>query len=103
MHPLLRNAVIGLVGLIIAGALTSLALIGRDSGQSIIALFAAGIIGALVGLFLFSQGWIWASRAARRHEAGSSVLIAIGGGLMAIVAAVALAGLFVLLLLFILG
>ena len=103
MHPLLRNAVIGLVGLIIAGALTALALLNQDSDQAVLALLAAGVIGALVGLFLFSEGWIWSSRAARGHRAGASVVIAIGGGLMALVAAVALAGLLILLLLFVLG
>ncbi|MGH8735318.1 MAG: hypothetical protein ACREVB_16665 [Burkholderiales bacterium] len=103
MHPLLRNVVIGIVGLIIAGALTALALQGRDSDLSILALLAASILGALIGLFLFSQGWIWGSRAARRRELGSSVLIAIGGGVMALIAAVALAGLLILVLLFFLG
>jgi hypothetical protein len=103
MHPLLRNVVIGIVGLIIAGALAALALLGRDSDLSILALLAASILGALIGLFLFSQGWIWGSRAARRRELGSSVLIAIGGGLMALIAAVALAGLLILVLLFFLG
>jgi hypothetical protein len=103
MHPLLRNVVIGIVGLIIAGALTALALLGRDSDLSVLALLAAGVLGTLVGLFLYSQGWTWGSRAARRRETGQSVLIAIGGGIMAIVAAVALAGLLVLILLFYLG
>jgi len=103
MHPLLRNIVIGIVGLIIAGALTALALLGRDSDLSILALLAAGVIGTLIGLFLYSQGWTWGSRAARRRETGQSVLIAIGGGVMALIAAVALAGLLVLVLLFYLG
>ena len=103
MHPLLRNVVIGIVGLIIAGALTALALLGRDSDLSILALLAASILGALIGLFLFSQGWIWGSRAARRRELGSSVLIAMGGGVMALIAAIALAGLLILVLLFFLG
>jgi hypothetical protein len=103
MHPLLRNAVIGLVGLIIAGGLTALALLGRDSNVSIVLLIAAGILGALIGLFLYTQGWVWGSRAARRREYGASMLVAIGGGLMALVAAVALAGLLILLLLFIFG
>ena len=103
MHPLLRNVVIGIVGLIIAGALTALALLGRDSDLSVLALLAAAVLGALIGLFLYSQGWIWGSRAARRREHGASVLIAIGGGVMALVAAVALAGLLILLLLFFLG
>ena len=103
MHPLLRNVVIGIVGLIIAGALTALALLGRDSDLSVLALLAAGVLGTLVGLFLYSQGWIWGSRAARRRETGQSVLIAVGGGVMVLVAAVALAGLLVLILLFYLG
>ncbi|HEX7225703.1 MAG TPA: hypothetical protein VF367_09015 [Candidatus Limnocylindria bacterium] len=103
MHPLLRNTVIGIVGLIIAGGLAALALLGRDSDLSVLALLAAGIIGTLIGVFLYAQGWTWGSRAARRREAGQSILIAIGGGLMAIVAAVALAGLAVLVLLFFLG
>ena len=103
MHPLLRNVVIGIVGLIVAGALTILALLRWDSGLSVLALLAAGILGALVGIFLFSQGWSWGSRAARRRDHGQAVLIAIGGGLMALVAAVALAGLLILVLLFFLG
>ena len=103
MHPLLRNIVIGIVGLIVAGGLTILALLRWDSGLSVLALLAAGILGALIGIFLFSQGWTWGSRAARRRDHGQSVLIAIGGGLMAIVAAVALAGLLILVLLFFLG
>ena len=103
MHPLLRNAVIGVVGLIIAAALTALALLGRDSDLSVLALLGAGILGTAIGLFLFSQGWIWASHAARRRRSGEAVLIAVGGGLMILVAAVAMAGLFVLLLLFFLG
>jgi hypothetical protein len=103
MHPLLRNVVIGIVGLIIAGALTALALLGRDSDLSVLALLAAGVLGALVGLFLYGQGWIWGSRAARHREHGASLLIAIGGGVMALIAAVALAGLLILLLLFVLG
>ena len=103
MHPLLRNAVIGIVGLIIAGALTALALLGTDSSLSVLAMLAAAVIGTLVGLFLFSQGWVWGSHVARRNRLGSSVLIAVGGGLMALVAAVALAGLVIVVLLFFLG
>ena len=91
------------MGLIIAGGLTALALVGRDSDLSILALLAAAILGGLIGLFLYSQGWIWGSRMARRRQGGQSILVAIGGGLMALVAAVALAGLLILVLLFYLG
>jgi hypothetical protein len=100
MNPLLRNVVIGAVGLIISGALTALALLGRDSDLSVVALVSAAILAAAVGLFLYAQGWTWGSRAARRRETGSSILIAIAGGLMVLVAAVALAGLLILLLVF---
>ena len=103
MHPLLRNVIIGIVGLIIAGALTALALVGRDADLSMLALLAAAILGTLIGLFLYSQGWIWGSRAARRGQTGQSTLIAVGGGLMILVAAVALAGLLILILLFYIG
>jgi hypothetical protein len=103
MHPMLRNVVIGVVGLIIAGALTALAIASRDSDLSVLGLLAAGIIGALVGLFLYGQGWVWGTRAARQRETGQSVLIAIGAGMMALVAAVAVAGLLILALLFFIG
>ncbi len=103
MNPLLRNVVVGIVGLLLAGGLAALALVGRNSDLSVLALLAAGIIGALIGLFLYAQGWSWGIRAARGRETGSAILIAIGGGLMALVAAVALAGLTILVLLFFLG
>ena len=91
------------MGLIIAGGLAALALVGRDADLSVLALLAAAILGGLIGLFLYSQGWIWGSRMARRRQGGQSILVAIGGGLMALVAAVALAGLLILVLLFYLG
>ena len=103
MHPLLRNVVIGIVGLIIAGGLTALAVVGRDADLSVLALLAAAVLGSLIGLFLYSQGWIWGNRMARRRQGGQSILVAIGGGLMALVAAIALAGLLILILLFYLG
>jgi hypothetical protein len=103
MHPLLRNTVIGVVGLIIAGALVALALLGRDSGLSILAMLAAGLLASAIGLFLYAQGWTWGSRAARRRQTGTSLVIAVGAGLMALIAAVALAGLLILILLFYLG
>jgi len=103
VHPLLRNVVIGIVGLIIASGLTALAVVGRNADLSVLALLAAAILGSLIGLFLYSQGWIWGSRMARRRQGGQSVLVAIGGGLMALLAAVALAGLLILVLLFYLG
>jgi hypothetical protein len=103
MHPMMRNAVIAIVALIIAGALTALALLGSDSDLSVLGLLAAAVIGTLVGVYLYVQGWIWGARAARQRAHGQAIAIAVGAGLMALVAAVAIAGLLVLLLLFVLG
>jgi hypothetical protein len=103
MHPFLRNVVISVVALIIAGALSTLALLGRDSDLSVIAMLASALLAAAVGIFLFVQGWLWSGRAARQGYAGRSLAIALAGGLMVILAAAALAGATVLVLLFYLG
>jgi hypothetical protein len=103
MHPILRYVVIGIVGLLIAGGLVALGLIWTDPDLAILTLLAAGVVAAGIGLFLYVQGWIWGTRTARQRRMGESVAFAIGGGLMALVAAAALAGLLVLLLLFYLG
>lgn len=100
MHPFLRNLVIGAVGLLIAGGLSAIAVLGNNSDLSILALLVSGILGTMVGLFLFVQGWIWSQRAWRRGYTGRSVAIAVGGGLMVILAAVALAGTVMVVLLF---
>jgi hypothetical protein len=103
MHPLARNLVIGAVGLIIAGGLTALAVLGRDSGMSVMAMLAAGLIATVVGIYLFVEGWIWSQRAYREGSTGRSIAIALGGGLMIVLAAVALAGTVILVLVFYLG
>jgi len=100
MHPLWRNLIIGGVGLIIAGGLAALAVLGRDSSTSVLAMLGAGVVAAAVGIFLFVQGWIWSQRAYRQGYAGRSVAIALGGGIMIVLAAVALGGSVVLLLVF---
>jgi hypothetical protein len=100
MHPFARNLVIGAVGLLIAGGLAAIAVLGDDPGMSVAAMLAAGLLGTGVGLFMFVQGWIWSQRAYRRGSTGTSVAIALAGGLMILMAAVALAGTVVLLLLF---
>jgi hypothetical protein len=100
MHPFLRNLVIGLVGLVVAGGLSALALLGEDSSLSVLAMLASAILGVMVGIFLFAQGWIWSQRAWRRGYAGRSVAIAFAGGFMILLAAFALAGVVILLLLF---
>ena len=103
MNPFLRDVVIGIVGLMVAGALAALALLGEDTTLSILAMLAAAVVAAGVGLFLFAQGWLWGGRLARRRDAGRSILVAIGGGLMGLLAAGSLAGLVILLMLFYLG
>ena len=103
MHPFLRNVVIGVVGLIIAGALGALALITRDPQQSVLSLLGAGLLASLVGLFLFIQGWIWSVRAWRERRSGQALVFALAGGVMVVVAGGALAGTVILLLLFFVG
>jgi hypothetical protein len=103
MHPFLRNLVIGIVGLLIAGGLSALALLGTDSNLSVLAMVASALIATVIGIFLFIQGWVWSQRAARRGDAGRSVAIALAGGVMVVMAAGALAGAVMLVLLFYLG
>jgi ABC-type sugar transport system substrate-binding protein len=100
MHPLARNLVIGLVGLIVAGGLAAVAVLGRDSSTSVLAMLGAGLVAAAVGIFMFVQGWIWSQRAYRDGYGGRSVAIALGGGLMIVLAAVALSATVILLLVF---
>jgi hypothetical protein len=103
MHPLARNVIIGAVALLIAGAFIALAVITRDSTQSVLAMLAAGMIAVAAGIFLFVQGWIWSQRAYRRGATGRSVVIAIGGGVMIVLAAFALAATVILVLVFYVG
>jgi hypothetical protein len=103
MHPFSRNLVIGGVGLLIAGGLAAMAALGRDSGTSVLAMLAAGLIATGVGVFLFVQGWIWSQRAYRQGSGGRSIAIALGGGLMILLAAFSLAGTVILVLVFYLG
>jgi hypothetical protein len=100
MHPFLRNVVIGLVGLLIAAGLTAMAVIADNTTLSVAAMLASALIAVAIGIFLFVQGWIWSQRAYRSRTAGMSVAIALGGGLMILLAAVALAGAVILVVLF---
>lgn len=100
MHPFVRNVVIGLVGLLIAAGLTAMAVFGENTGLSVGAMLASALIAAGIGVFLFIQGWIWSQRAYRSRSTGMSVTIALGGGLMIVLAAVALAGAVILVVVF---
>jgi hypothetical protein len=100
MHPFLRNVVIGVVGLLIAGGLAALAVLTSDPGLSTLALLVAGILGTAIGSFLFVQGWIWSQRAWRRGFVGRSVAIAVAGGLMILVAAGSLGATVLVVILF---
>jgi hypothetical protein len=103
MHPFLRNVVIGVVGLLIAAALTTMSILSADTTFSVGAMLASALIAVVIGGFLFVQGWIWSQRAYRRGATGRSVLIAIGGGLMIVLAAFALAAIVILVLVFYVG
>ena len=100
MHPFVRNVVIGVVGLLIAAGLTAMAVLGDDTSLSVAAMPASSLLAVAIGIFLFVQGWIWSQRAYRSRSSGMSVAIALGGGLMIVLAAVALAGAVILVVLF---
>ena len=100
MHPFLRNVVIGLVGLLIAAALTTMSILSADTNFSVIAMLASALIAVVIGVFLFIQGWIWSQRAYRTRSTGMSVAIALGGGFMILLAALSLAGAVILVILF---
>ena len=100
MHPFVRNVVIGVVGLLIAAGLTAMAVLGDDTGLSVAAMLASALLAVAIGVFLFVQGWIWSQRAYRSRSSGMSVAIALGGGVMIVLAAVALAGAVILVVLF---
>ena len=103
MHPYLRVLIAAIVAMIIAGALVALALAGRNTTLSVVALLAAGLVAILVGGLLFVQSWIWSQRSWRDGSRGRSLAMAFAGGLAIVVAAVAAAGSLVLLLTFFLG
>jgi len=100
MHPFLRNVVIGVVGLLIAAALTTMSILSNDTTFSVGAMLASALIAVVIGVFLFIQGWIWSQRAYRSRSTGMSVAIALGGGFMILLAALALAGAVILVILF---
>jgi hypothetical protein len=100
MHPFLRNVVIGVVGLLIAAALTTMSILSADTAFSVGAMLASALIAVVIGIFLFIQGWIWSQRAYRTRSTGMSVAIALGGGFMILLAALALAGAVILVILF---
>ena len=100
MHPFLRNVVIGVVGLLIAAALTTMSILSNDTAFSVGAMLASALIAVVIGVFLFIQGWIWSQRAYRTRSTGMSLAIALGGGFMILLAALALAGAVILVILF---
>lgn len=100
MHPFVRNVVIGMVGLLIAAGLTTMSILSADTGFSVAAMLVSALIAVVIGIFLFVQGWIWSQRAYRSRSTGLSVAIAVGGGFMILLAAVALAATVILVVLF---
>jgi|SRR5579859_3610578 len=103
MHPYLRVLVVGAVALIVAGGLVALALLGRNTTISVLALLGAGLIAILIGLVVFWQSWVWSQRFWRAGSAGRSLGIALAGALAIVLAGMALAGTAILLLTFGLG
>jgi hypothetical protein len=100
MHPYLRVLILAAVAVIVAGALVALALTGRNTTLSLIALLVAGAIATLTGGFVFVMSWVWSQRVWNEGRGGQSLAIAMAGGMAIVVAAAALAGSVILLLTF---
>src|SRR5436190_23173107 len=100
MHPYLRVLVLAVVAVIVAGALVALALAGRNTTLSLVALLVAGLIATVIGGFVFFMSWVWSQRVWNEGHGGQSLAIAVAGGLAIVLAAAALAGSVILLLTF---
>ncbi|MFN2484122.1 MAG: hypothetical protein ABR509_04190 [Candidatus Limnocylindria bacterium] len=101
MHPLLRNAVVGAVGFLIAASLAVLALLGAETPSfQVLAMIAAAVLAVGTAAYLFVQAWRWSVLAYREGYTGRSVAIAFAGGLVALVGMAALAGAVIMVLLF---
>jgi hypothetical protein len=100
MHPLARNLVIAAVALLMAAGMIALGLLTADPQLSVITLIAGGLVAAAVGIFLFTQGWVWSRRAYQHGRAGRSLVIAFMGGSMILLTALALALTLILVILF---
>ncbi len=103
MHPFVRYLVIGVVAMIVTGALIAVGLLGRNTQASVWSLLAAGLIAMIAGGLVFAASWIWSQRSWRSGYAGRSAAIAVVGGLAIMIAAGALAATIILLLTFGLG
>jgi uncharacterized membrane protein HdeD (DUF308 family) len=103
MHPFVRYLVIGVVAMIVAGALMAMALLGRNTQVSVWSLLVAGIIAIVTGALLFVESWIWSQRSWQSGYSGRSAAIAVAGGVAIVVAAGALAATVILVLTFGLG
>ncbi len=103
MHPFVRYLVVGVVAMIVVGALIAVALLARDTHVSVLSLLAAGIISIVTGVLIFVEAWIWSQRSWRSGYNGRSAAIATVGGLAIVAAAGALAATVILVLTFGLG
>lgn len=88
------------MALIVSGALVALSLFTRNVDLFVLLSLAATMIAAGVGMFAFIQGWSGSQRAAARGAQGRSAAIALAGGVMLLVGAVAIAGAIWIVLLF---
>jgi hypothetical protein len=103
MHPYLRVLVLALVGILVAGALIALALVGRNTTLSVVALLAAGLLATATGGFVFVMSWVWSQRIWNEGHGGRSLAVVLAGGLGVILAAAALAASVILVLTFFVG
>jgi hypothetical protein len=91
MNPLARNAVIAVVGMLVSVGLLALSLLVRSVTVFVVAALASAAVAVAVGVYEFIQAWLWSQRLAADGSHGRSVVVALAGGLMVVIAGVAVA------------
>ena len=101
MNPFVRYLVIGAVGFIVAAALGIVGLLSADTPMvQGLAMVAGSLLAAAICIFLFIQAWRWSIIAYRERRTGRSLLVALTGGVIILMAAGALSVAAILGLLF---
>ena len=100
MNPLARNAVIAIVGMLVSVGLLALSLLVRSVTLFVIAALASAAVAIAVGVYEFIQAWRWSQRLAADGSLGRSSVVALAGGMMIVIAGLAVAAAIWVILLF---
>lgn len=100
MNPLARNAVIAVVGMLVSVGLLALSLLVHSVTVFVMAALGSAAVAIAVGVYEFIQAWRWSQRLAADGSLGRSALVALAGGMMIVIAGLAVAAAAWVILLF---